>query len=80
MDYLFQKLTDCIKKYDKVVIMTHKNPDLDGMGSSICLHQIIRTLKKEVYVVCPKNKTNASLEKGIELLTQNNINISFIIM
>ena len=78
MDYLFQKLTDCIKMYDKVVIMTHKNPDLDGMGSSICLYQIVKSLKKEVYVVLPNKNINTSLNKGLNLLNKNNIHINFI--
>ena len=78
MDYLFNKLTECIKSSNKVVIMTHKHPDLDGMGSSICLQNIIKTLKKESVIVFPEEKLNKSLNKGLNILKENNINIDFI--
>lgn len=77
MDYLFKKLTENIKSHSNIVIMTHKHPDLDGMGSAIALAKIIESFKKDCYVVFPEEKVTVSLEKGINLLSQNNIEVNF---
>ena len=77
MGYMFEKLTEIIKSYDKIIIMTHKKPDLDGMGSSIALSKIIESLKKECYVVYPDSSINKSLEKGLDLLKEKSIEINF---
>lgn len=78
MDYLFKRLTECIKSSNQVVIMTHKHPDLDGMGSAVCLYEVVRSLKKECYIVFPDKQINDSLNKGINLLKENKIHINFI--
>ncbi len=77
MDYLFKKLTENIKSHSNVVIMTHKHPDLDGMGSAIALSKIIEGLKKDCYVIFPEDKVTCSLEKGVKLLSDNSIQINF---
>ena len=77
MEYLFQKLTENIKNHSNIVLMTHKHPDLDGMGSAIALSKIIKSMKKDCYIVFPKEQVNMSLEKGIEALKDNNIEINF---
>jgi len=50
MKDLFEKLNELINKYDKFIIMGHKNPDLDALGSSIGLSEILKDLNKESYV------------------------------
>ncbi len=77
MEYLFQKLTENIKNHSNIVLMTHKHPDLDGMGSAIALSKIIKSLKKESYILFPKDQVNMSLEKGIQALKEKNIEINF---
>lgn len=77
MDYMFQKLTEAIKEHSKIIIMSHKKPDLDGMGSSIGLYKLIQTLKKECYVLYPLTQINKSLSKGITLLENKNILIEY---
>jgi c-di-AMP phosphodiesterase-like protein len=77
MDYMFDKLTESIKSHEKTIIMTHKKPDLDGMGASIGLSKIIESFKIECYIVYPDTSINKSLEKGISLLKENNVNINF---
>lgn len=78
MEYLFEKLTENIKKHDKIILMTHLRPDLDGMGSCIALSKIIESMKKEVYIVYPEERVNVSLEKGIKAITDKNIKINFL--
>lgn len=77
MDYLYNKLTENIKSHSNIIIMTHKHPDLDGMGSAIALSKIIKSMKKESYIVFPKEQVNVSLTKGIQVLKDNNIIINF---
>ena len=78
MNYLFQKLTENIKNHTNIIIMTHKNPDLDGMSSAICLYEIIKKLKKNVCIITPSKITNNSLLKGINYLKQEKIEINYI--
>ena len=50
MEQLFQKLNEIIKEYDSFIIMGHKDPDLDSLGSSLGLFQIIESFNKDVYI------------------------------
>ena len=68
MDYLFEKITENIRNHDNTIIMTHRHPDLDGMSSAVCLYEVIKSFKKEVYVVVPTEIVNNSLEKGLDYL------------
>lgn len=77
MDYLFDKLTENIKSHSNIIIMTHKHPDLDGMGSAIALSKIIKSFKKDCYIVFPVERVNVSLEKGLQALEKNNISVNF---
>ena len=45
MEEIFNSLTQFIKDHNNILIMTHKNPDFDGMGSAIGLQQIIHSFK-----------------------------------
>ena len=36
-----ENLTDIIKKYSKILIMTHKSPDMDGFSSCLAFHKIL---------------------------------------
>ena len=77
MDYLFDKLTENIKSHSNIIIMTHKHPDLDGMGSAIALSKIIKSFKKDCYIVFPVERVNVSLEKGLQALDKNGISVNF---
>ncbi len=50
---MFEKALELIKKYDKIIIHRHKNPDGDAMGSQVGLYHMIRDTfpKKIVYMV-----------------------------
>lgn len=50
MNDIYETITNIIKKYDKVIIMGHKDPDLDSLGSSLGLYEIVEHLKKEAYI------------------------------
>ena len=50
MEELFLKLNLIIKEYDSFIIMGHKNPDLDSLGSSLGLCEIIESFNKKAYL------------------------------
>ena len=54
---MFEGLISLIKKYDRIIIHRHKNPDGDAYGSQIGLYEMIRATfpKKEVYKVGDAN-------------------------
>ncbi len=50
---MYKKILNLIKKYDKIVIYRHKNPDGDALGSQIGLYELIKENypEKTVYKV-----------------------------
>jgi len=54
---MYKQIIDTIKKYDKIIIHRHKNPDLDALGSQLGLREIIKDnfRDKEVYAVGDMN-------------------------
>lgn len=77
MNYLFEKLSDNIKSHSNIVLMTHKRPDLDGMSCCIALAKIIESMKKEAFIVPPKEQVNVSLEKGMKAVVDAGVKINF---
>lgn len=69
----FNNLTELIKKYDNFLLMTHKNPDFDGMGSAIALQQIIHSFKKESYICINKDEKNLSLLKAYNYIKKESL-------
>lgn len=66
MHLIFDKLTKKIREYEKIIITSHKNPDLDGLTSSIVLASIARKFNKEAFVYL--NEENISTTKVKELV------------
>lgn len=68
MNKIFDKINEIIKNYDNVIIMGHRDPDLDSLGSSLGLYQIVESLEKCAYLFLnDKDLSNYN----------NNINESF---
>ena len=66
MHLIFDKLTKKIREYEIIIITSHKNPDLDGLTSSIVLASIARKFNKEAFVYL--NEENISTTKVKELV------------
>lgn len=73
----FKKLSDEIKKHDRIILMTHSTPDLDGLGSVIVFSELLKKENKECYIVAPKNLINKSLNKAIKYLQENDYVLPF---
>lgn len=71
MNSFFKKLDKEIKQHKNIIIMGHKNPDLDCIGSSLGLYKAI---EKNVYIFKTKDKLNESMKKAFKELEKENIN------
>jgi phosphoesterase RecJ-like protein len=47
----FERVQDVIRENDRFLLVTHVNPDGDGIGSQIALHRFLKSLGKESSVV-----------------------------
>ena len=63
-----KKIIKIIKKYDRIVITGHKNPDFDSFSASLGMYEICKKYGKEAYVYISLDKVNPSLNKGIKAL------------
>ena len=69
METLFNKLTEILSKYQRIIIMSHSNPDLDAIGSSMGLYRILVEMGKEAYIFLEKKDTkeyNSSVKQALE--------------
>lgn len=66
----FKQLDKQIKKHKNIIIMGHKNPDLDCIGSSLGLYNAIN---KETYIFKTLDKMNESMKKAYKELNTENI-------
>jgi len=78
MTTTFSNLNKLIKKASNVIIMTHKNSDLDALGSTICLSRIITGFNKKNDIVLDKKNNSISIQKALQLIKEANIDINFI--
>lgn len=42
-----------IKKANKILVNCHRSPDVDSVGSALCLYEVLLSLGKDVRVICP---------------------------
>ena len=52
MEINVQKCCEILREMDDIVILTHRNPDGDTLGSAFALHYILKQLGKRSKVVC----------------------------
>lgn len=73
MDQVFSKLTELIRNSENVVIMTHRNPDFDGMGSAIALQQIIHSFKIDSYICVDKDEIDTTLTRAFDYMKKRGL-------
>lgn len=74
MEQLFQKLNELISEYDNFIIMGHKDPDLDSLGSSLGLCEIISSFKKNAYLffdIKHLEKYNANINQAFNKMQKD---------
>lgn len=71
---VFDKLTKKIKEYKNILVLSHKNTDLDGLTSSLLMCQIARKLGKTSNVYLTEKNSNVKKVDNLfsdDLLTSN---------
>lgn len=64
-------LKDIVAASDKVIIMGHKNPDMDAIGAAIGILKVAQVNGKEGYIVLDESEANASLQRLIQEVKLN---------
>lgn len=59
-------LKDLITASDKVIIMGHKNPDMDSIGSSIGIYKVAQMNQKEAYIVLNPQEMDGAVHRLME--------------
>ena len=82
METLFNKLNEIINEYDSFIIMGHRDPDLDSLGSSLGLYEIIESFDKKAYLFLDNkhledynsniNQAFKKIEKDIKFVNDRN--------
>ena len=67
-----------IEKHDNIVIMGHKNADLDVLASAVCMFQIVKSYNKDCYIYLDAEANNPSIEKAKFYLKRYNKTIYLI--
>lgn len=78
MEDIFKSLTKLIKSYDNFIIMSHQNMDLDALGSSLALSNIIKSFNKPNYIFMDRRPKNSSISKSLTKLKEESNDTNFI--
>ena len=50
-----------INKAEKIVILTHENPDGDAMGSSLAMYQALKNYGKNPDIIIPEHQEHLTV-------------------
>jgi cyclic-di-AMP phosphodiesterase len=59
-------LKELVLESDKVIIMGHKNPDMDAIGAAIGIHKITQMNQKEAYIVINFQEIDTAVRRLME--------------
>lgn len=74
MKKLFEKMNSIIEEYDSFIIMGHKDPDMDSLGSCLGLCEIIESFGKNAYLFLNINhldKYNSNINQSFEKMQKD---------
>ncbi|WP_240376298.1 DHH family phosphoesterase [Bacillus piscicola] len=64
-------LRDFVMESDQVIIMGHKNPDMDAIGAAIGVLKIAEVNQKDAYIVVDPNDINPDVQKLMEEVSEH---------
>ncbi|SFE63195.1 DHH family phosphoesterase [Alteribacillus iranensis] len=64
-------LRDFVLESDQVIIMGHKNPDMDAIGAAIGVLKIAEVNEKDAYVVVDPDEINPDVQKLMEEISKH---------
>lgn len=59
-------MRDLIRESSRVLIMGHKNPDMDSLGASIGIMKLAEFVGREAYVVVPSGETSIGIQRLVQ--------------
>lgn len=73
MDSLFNRLKELVLNYDNVIIMSHINPDLDALGSSLGMSSILNSLgvDNRIFLDTNKYEDNSAIKLALSLVSND---------
>lgn len=77
METIFHKMTKLIELHDHVVIMAHKNIDLDAFGSALCLYKIIQSFHIPCGIFLNLQEVETSIENAKKKLSEKGIKVEY---
>ncbi|MCP8617226.1 DHH family phosphoesterase [Salirhabdus salicampi] len=64
-------LKELTKESDKVLIMGHKNPDMDSIGAAIGILKVAQANDKEGYIIYDPDGFNAGVQRLMDVIYEN---------
>lgn len=64
-------LKELVVESDKVLIMGHKNPDMDAIGSAIGILKVAQMNKREGFIVYNKNEIDTGVQRLMDEIKEN---------
>lgn len=64
-------LKELIAESDKVIIMGHKHPDMDAIGSAIGIHKVAHMNQREGYIVVDFQEIDTGVKRLVEEIQQH---------
>jgi cyclic-di-AMP phosphodiesterase len=64
-------LKELVIESDKVLIMGHKNPDMDAIGSAIGILKVAQMNKRDGFIVYNKNEIDTGVQRLMDEIKQN---------
>jgi len=64
-------LKELVVESDKVLIMGHKNPDMDAIGSAIGILKVAQMNKRDGFIVYNKNEIDTGVQRLMDEIKQN---------
>lgn len=72
-------LKELITESDKVIIMGHKNPDMDAIGASIGIYKVAQMNQKDAYIVVNFQEIDTGVKRLVKEIRQNEEVLSYFI-
>jgi c-di-AMP phosphodiesterase-like protein len=72
-------LKELITESDKVIIMGHKNPDMDAIGASIGIYKVAQMNQKDAYIVVNFQEIDTGVKRLVKEIRQNEELLSYFI-
>lgn len=72
-------LKELITESDKVIIMGHKNPDMDAIGASIGIYKVAQMNQKDAYIVVNFQEIDTGVKRLVQEIRQNEELLSYFI-